>query len=248
VKANDKSLPMAATEAARIQAVYGHYDADPRTLAKWDVRNPGNVCMWEEFTRATLGLLTHEGVHVNGARFLDVGCGWGTILGWLAEHGAKPAELYGVDLLENRITQARANHPAINFSIADARHLPFPGHFFDVILCVNFFGSILDHTLAAAIAIELRRVMTPAGMIIWCDLRYRNPWNPSVRGYTRRAIRGLFPGCQVALRSITLFPPIARRLGPFAPALYPMLARVPSLCVRHHGVIRLSATAASMTR
>jgi ubiquinone/menaquinone biosynthesis C-methylase UbiE len=162
-------------------------------------------------------------------------------LGWLTERGAKPGKLYGVDLLEGRIAQARVNYPDINFSFADARHLAFPKHFFDVILCVNFFGSILDQTLAAAIAVELRRVMKPAGMIIWCHLRYRNPWNPNVRGYTRGAIRKLFPDCQVALRSITLLPPIARRLGPSAPALYPMLARIPLLCVRHHGMIRLNA-------
>ena len=227
-------------EVARVRAVYARYAANPRKLANWDVRNPGNACMWEEFQEATLALLTHEGIHLDGASFLDVGCGWGAILGWLAERGAKPTKLYGVDLLEDRIAQARENYPDINFSFGDARHLAFPNHFFDVILCVNFFSSILDQTLAAAVAVELQRVMKPTGIITWCDLRYRNPWNPSVHAYTRQAIRRLFSGCRVVLRSITLLPPIARRLGPSAPVLYPMLARIPLLCVRHHGVIRLN--------
>jgi 2-polyprenyl-3-methyl-5-hydroxy-6-metoxy-1,4-benzoquinol methylase len=227
-----------ASEAERVRAVYRHYAADPHIVAKWSAQNFANTIMWEEVTGAIPSLMSENGIALGEAAVLDAGCGLGSVLGRLAREGARPGKLYGVDLLEERISQARAAYPQINFSCADARHLEFPNHFFDVILSINLFGSILDDTVAEAVAGELQRVVKPTGLIIWSDLRYRNPQNPDVRGYGRTKIQKLFPGCRLRLRPITVVPPLARRLGRMAPALYPVLARVPFLCVRHFGTIR----------
>ena len=45
----------------------------------------------------------------------------------------------------------------------------------------------------------------------------------------RRELIRLFPGCGMRARSLTLLPPLTRRLGRWTEALYPILARVPFL-------------------
>lgn len=235
---DSKPFHVADREPERIRTVYAGYGADPRIRAKWNPHNPGNILMREEFDHAVLALLARSGVRLAEARILDVGCGSGATLQWLAQRGAQRRLLYGVDLREDPITLARKNIPGTNLLCADARWLSFPDHTFDVIICNNIFGSILDQAAAAAVAGEIRRVVKSSGLIIWCDSRYRNPWNPSVRGYSAREVRRFFPGFRVELRSITVLPPMARRLGRLTRALYPVLARIPFLRVRYLGLIR----------
>ena len=235
---DNKPFPVADPEVERIRGVYARYDADPSTRAKWDPRNRANALMREEFNSGVLAILAHAGLRVSEVRILDVGCGSGALLHWLVQSGAQRHLLYGVDLREDQIELARANGPGINLLCADARRLSFAEHFFDVIICNNVFGSILDRAVADAVATEVRRVVKPRGLIVWCESRYRNLWNPNVRGYTSREIRRCFPGCRIELRSITVLPPLARRLGRLTPTLYPMFARIPFLRVRYLGTIR----------
>ncbi len=225
-------------EVARIRAVYAGYQADPSTMAKWDPRNRGNALMREELNAAMLSFLMRGGVRLDEARILDVGCGSGGTLSWLAQCGARAERLYGVDLRDDQIVLARQRDPRMRLSCGDARQLPFTDHFFDVVLCNVVFSSILDPGVAAAVSAELRRVLKPTGMIIWCDARYRNPWNPNVRGYTPREIRRLFPGCRIDLRSITVLPPLVRRLGRLTGVLYPLLSRLPMLRVKYLAAIQ----------
>jgi ubiquinone/menaquinone biosynthesis C-methylase UbiE len=197
--------------------------------------------MWEEATARIPSLLRDAGMRLDEATILDVGCGWGSVLGRLVQYGARPERLYGVDVQQERIAQAQAQYPGMNLRYADAQHLGFASQWFDAILCINLFGSILDGLVAQTVAAEVRRVVRPTGVIIWCDIRYPNPWNPNVRGYSRQRIRRLFPSCRIALHPITVLPPLARRLGRWTPVFYPRLARMSFLCVRYLGTIRPGA-------
>jgi 2-polyprenyl-3-methyl-5-hydroxy-6-metoxy-1,4-benzoquinol methylase len=112
----DSAVPSRAgadAEVARIRAVYAGYTADPRAMAKWDPRNRGNVLMREELNAATLSLLAREGVRLDEARVLDVGCGSGGTLGWLAQRGAHVECLYGMDLRDDQIELARQRAPVV---------------------------------------------------------------------------------------------------------------------------------------
>jgi len=48
-------------------------------------------------------------------RILDVGCGTGSLLGWFHERGVLPENLFGVDLLPDRIKIARETFPDFTF-------------------------------------------------------------------------------------------------------------------------------------
>ncbi len=168
---------------------------------------------------------------------LEVGCGTGGTLAGLLELEARPEDLYGVDLLADRIATAKQSYPGINFQCANAEQLDFPDSSFDLVLLFTVFSSILDVRMAQNAANEVSRVLLPGGAVLWYDFRYDNPRNPNVRGMKLKRIRGLFPGMGVHLRSLTPLPPIVRRLSRLTPLLYPLLAALPPLRTHYIGLL-----------
>jgi len=209
------------TEADRIVSAYRR----PRNVSQWDAGNPGNQAILAERRALTRRLLPK----LEGKRILEVGSGHGSELAWMVELGASRANLVGVDLLPERVEAARAAHPDIDFRVANGEHLDFPDASFDLVMAFTLFTSILDPKMAAGVAAEMRRVLKPGGGLRWYDFRYDNPFNRHVRGVDEAEVRRLFPGFTGELRSLTLIPQVARRLGPLTAAAYPRLAAVPPL-------------------
>src|SRR5262249_35335487 len=143
--------------------------------------------------------------------------------------GADPAFLYGVDLLADRVEEARARNPGVRIECTSAETLGFADGELDLVAAVTLFSSILDPPMAARVAAESRRVLRPGGAVLWYDFRYRNPRNPNVRGMGAGEIRALFPNLRAVLRPLTVLPPLARRLGRLTPLCYPVLAHMPLL-------------------
>jgi trans-aconitate methyltransferase len=61
-----------------------------------------------------------------GEKILDVGCGTGHLSAKIAAAGA---HVTGIDFSSEMITQARTEHPAIHFEVADARALKYHNEF-----------------------------------------------------------------------------------------------------------------------
>lgn len=221
-------------EQERIRRVYATYGADPREIAKRDARNLGLRAIVEERRSALLEFLAaDELLPLTGKRILDIGCGNGDELAWLCEQSADPALCLGVDLLADRIEQARAAHPEIRFACADARALEAEDGSFDLVVANVVFSSILDWEVATALALEMRRVLAGSGALVWYDSRYPNPWNPNVRRYRLRELEQLFPGFRGRRRSLTLVPQLARGLAPHSTRLVRLLSAVPLLRTRN---------------
>ena len=217
--------------------VYREYR--PTVSQRWRPDNSGNAAILAELERRVVSVLRRAGlVPLAGRRILDVGCGYGHFLGLFRTLGAAPSDLHGVDLLPERIELARARHPDLEFTIGNGEELPYPDGTFDLVLLFSVLTSILDRGVQANLAAEARRVLRPGGAILWYDLRYDNPWNPHVRGLRRREVTRLFPDLSPALKTTTLLPPLARRLGPFTPVLYPLLVRLPFLRTHQLGLLR----------
>ncbi len=227
---------MNRSEEERIRGVYSYYDATASEQRKRDKANPGNVRNTAERLRVFAAMLAALPVPLEQARILDVGCGRGDLLAWLRAQGASAPNLAGVDLLESRVAEARAAYPEIRFEAANAESLPFPSGSFDAAACTTLFSSILDADVAGQVAAEVSRVLAPRSAILWYDLRYPNPSNPNVRGVRASEIARLFPGFRLDLRSATLLPPLARRLGNFG-ALHCALAALPPLRSHLVGVL-----------
>ena len=224
--------------AARIEAVYSHYDAAPAEQRKRDAANPGNAAIARDRDLRIEHLLTGLCGDLSAVRVLDVGCGRGSLLAWLAARGARIENLHGIDLLDDRISDARGMHPRLDLRCADARHLPYGDQSIDLIICSTVFSSVIEEDVAGQIAAEVRRVLAPGGAVLWYDVRMPNPGNPNTVAMTRARIRRLFPGLRDELRSATLLPPLARRLGPLTFLLYRPLAATPFLRSHYLGLLR----------
>ena len=220
------------TEAERIARAF--QDLEARAGSRWDSANPGNQAILAERRRWMSRLL---GLSLSGKRILEVGSGAGGELAWLVSMGAAPGDLVGVDLLPDRVAAARQAHPGIRFDVGNAEQLEFADGSFDLVVALTVFSSILDASMQRNVAREMARVLRPGGDVLWYDVRYDSNSNPNVKAVPAARVRDLFPSLQVKLQSITLLPPLARRLGPLVP-LYPALAAVPPLRSHLIGLLR----------
>jgi SAM-dependent methyltransferase len=217
-------------EAARLRKVYREYDSDLATRDRWG-DNIGNRLMLAERDNAVATILRASGLLPwPGGRVLEIGCGSGRNLALLQRLGIPTSALTGVDLIPERIEQARSRLPDVALECADATDLPYESGTFRLILLFTVTSSILDRGVASRLAAEVRRLLMNGGGVLWYDMRVGNPRNPNVRGVNRNEIEALFPDYSIAtLRSITLLPPMARQVGRFVPWLYRPLAALPIL-------------------
>jgi SAM-dependent methyltransferase len=231
----------ARPEVDRIRDVYRAYARDGAPGGRWSRENPGNRAIVRERRRALGDLFAAGRPPLDRARILEIGCGNGDVLADLVGLGARAEHLHGLDLLPDLIETARRTHPAIRFDVGNAEALALPGASVDYVLLFTVVTSILDGAMAERLAREVDRVLVPGGAVVWYDFRVDNPWNRHVRGVGRRAIRALFPAYDAHLRSLTVLPQLARRLGPATPWLYPLLARLPPLRTHYLGRLRKPA-------
>lgn len=224
----------AEPEAERMVRVFREYDAS--AWARWNPENRGNrrieVHRWERLWPL---FVRHEFLPLGGLHILDVGCGSGQFIEALLGFGARPEHCVGVDLIPERIQQGRRAHPTVRFVCCDAKHLELPDATFDLVGASTLFSSILNG--ADAVAREIARVLKPGGAIVWYDFRYDNPRNPHVRGIPKHGVRRLFPGFAIYLRTTTLLPPLARRMGRLTGPLYPLLSLIPLLRTHYVGLL-----------
>ena len=95
-----------------------------------------------------------------GMRVLDLGCGVGHLLAWLARHA--PATYHGVDLSLNSIRAARAA-AGVDVAVGDAGRLPFCDAIYDRVICNGSAHHLPDVPAAFH---EIRRVLRPGGGLV----------------------------------------------------------------------------------
>lgn len=169
---------------------------------------------------------------------LEVGCGRGSHLIESAQWGANPRDLAGIDLLDNRIKDARKFLPGADIRCGDAQNLPWDNNSFDVVTQFTVFTSILDPRVKKTIASEMFRVLKPNGLILWYDFRYNNPRNKNVKGIEAQEIQSLFPTCQIKFQKTTLAPPLARVVVPVSWIVALVLEKMPVLCTHYLAAIK----------
>ena len=228
-------------EVERIKQVYGRYQGDAHIQAQWDNQNPGNQAVLAERQTKMGKLLQKHGFYpLRGLKVLEVGCGSGNVLARLTDLGAFPDDLYGVDLLPERIAAAKQKYPDIHFDCVNGEQLEFADGAFDLVLVFTVFSSILDQSMAHNVAREISRVLKPGGTLLWYDFRFNNPRNAHVQGMGRQHIQQLFPTHHTHLQTITVLPPLVRRLGRWSTQLYPLLAYIPWLRTHYIGLLQKS--------
>jgi len=131
-------------EIERIRNVYKRRkEAVPSS--RYSIFDIANLFIFQRREWELISILKREGItSLKDKRILDVGCGGGRELINLIRYGATPENLFGIDLLEDRITEAKSLHPSVNFTLGDASVLPYPDKYFDIVIQFTVFTSILD--------------------------------------------------------------------------------------------------------
>lgn len=187
--------------------------------------------MVQERQRAMLALFARVGLADLGAlRLLEVGCGSGGNLLELLRLGFRPEHLAGIELLPERLAQARARLPAaLALHGGDATTIALPAAAQDIVFVSTVFSSLLDDAFQQRLADTMWGWLRPGGGLLWYDFTVDNPRNPDVRGVPLARVRQLFPQGTLQARRVTLAPPIARRVVRWHPALYTAVNIIPGL-------------------
>ncbi|MEX0972462.1 MAG: class I SAM-dependent methyltransferase [Solirubrobacterales bacterium] len=207
----------------------------------WSLANPGNRAARAELTAALLDA-AEEPIRGPGA-LLDCGCGSGWLLEALAGAGIEPRRLHGVEPDSARREAARGRVPGAEIIAADATALPFADSAFAAVFFVVSLSSMgAAPTVRAALA-EGQRVLGPGGLLAIYEPRLPNPLNRDVRLLRRADLRaaGVTP---TETHSLTLLPPLGRRLGRLTGALHPVLLRLAPLRSHRLAVHRKQGTPA----
>jgi SAM-dependent methyltransferase len=192
----------------------------------WSAANPGNAAARRELF-AAIQTVASEQIR-GGGDLLDCGCGTGWLLESLAAAGVAPGRLHGVDLDPERAAAAARRVPGAAVRIADARSLPYADGTFAAAFHVVSLSSAGSATAVREALAEGRRVLAPGGVLVVYEPRLPNPFNRR----TRRLRRADFAAAGLAVsevRSLTLLPPLGRRLGRLTARLHPRLSRWPPL-------------------
>ena len=224
------------TEEIRIRTAYAKRQKGD---ARYSWFNRAQLFMVQERERQLLSLLEQRGfASLETKKILEIGCGTGAWLREFIKWGARPENIVGVDLLSDRIAEAKKLCPeAVQVHCGSAAALAFPSDTFDLVLQSTVFTSVLDSSMKQQIASEMLRVVKNDGCILWYDYCVNNPWNSDVRGVKKREISQLFPGCRIKLQRITLVPPLVRLLAPYSWLACYVLGKIPWLCTHYMGLI-----------
>lgn len=142
----------------------------------------------EEESRREVGAILELLGLPEGARVLDLPCGWGrhTLLLPEAGQAAFGADL-SVDLLRRAVAGADEKGLPNRFAAADVRYLPFRDESFDAVLNVfTSLGLFLDDREDIRALAEARRVLRPGGQFLLesmhrddvvCTYAERDRWN-----------------------------------------------------------------------
>ena len=226
-----------------IERIKGVYEQRKETIPaqRYSLFDPANLFIVQRRDFEILNAFKRTGItSFQDRKILDVGCGAGSELRNFVRYGAKPANLYGIDLLPDRIEAAKSISPNINFECGSAESLPYEKDYFDIVIQFTVFTSILDNNMKKNIAAEMVRVLKPGGLILWYDYHMNNPKNTDVRGVRKKEVYELFPDCDIHLKRVTLAPPVARVLAPYSWLACYLLEKVPLLRTHYLGIIRKS--------
>ena len=100
-------------EIDRLRQMYAtQYNPDPQDRNYiWHPLNPISIYYRQAQERAIADLLRRNELSLPNLNVLDIGCGNGGLLRFLASLGIPPKQLNGIDLMDYRITMARQLAP-----------------------------------------------------------------------------------------------------------------------------------------
>lgn len=209
---------------------YGDYYGK-KGLDRNDLRTNRGVLLQIMATEASLVRAAYDiSLPLHAARILDVGCGGAGDLYQLLRLGVRAENTTGIDILPDRVANARSLYPHATFVEGDASRMDFADDAFDLVFESTMFATLPDDELSADIAREMIRVCRPGGYLLLVDWWMPKPGDTNYKALTPKRLRQLFGvGGATTLCTVqrgALVPPLGRFLSKHLPSLYFPIAKV----------------------
>jgi ubiquinone/menaquinone biosynthesis C-methylase UbiE len=232
-------------ELKRARGVYEARAADQSYTRLYSSFAPSNLLTIQNREWIIADLLRRSGLwSLADLDILDVGCGSGGELRRMTAVGADPARCVGIDLMPERLEQAKRILPAARFEVGSAHQLPFPDASFDLVSQFVVFSSVIHHAMRQAIAREMIRVLRPDGRILWYDMRSIKP-AANLVPIDLAELKSLFPGCSMTVRSATLSWRPSHLLAPKSRVAAILMEKLPPARSHYIALIRTGGAAAA---
>ncbi|MEO8245842.1 MAG: class I SAM-dependent methyltransferase [Chloroflexota bacterium] len=182
--------PQIERDEARVIKEYRRREDDEHLAAYYRRVGPALAALNERRRHRLASLLNTIGVP-RETRVLDVGCGDGGDLHYLATKGWDPNLLAGVDVFPASISRAARMLPEAQIEVANAAALPFDDGSFDATIQCTVLSSIVDAAVRFAVVEEMFRVTRAGGVVISWDMKAGGS-NPHLVGIDQMEIARLF--------------------------------------------------------
>lgn len=117
--------------------------------------------------------LRGRGIDLAEEKILDVGCGKGDLTRYFTDLFLNPGAIYGMDLSQYRITQARSLHPAINYFVDDIVQMKntniFEDTSFGLVTAADVFMHLNTEEQLICSLENIHRLLKEGGIFIWYD-------------------------------------------------------------------------------
>ncbi|MBI1198420.1 MAG: methyltransferase domain-containing protein [Phenylobacterium sp.] len=124
-------------------------------------------------------------------RLLDVGCGTGAYVAWMAREGW---DAHGIDFDADAVATAR-RYPGVDARVGDLASQKYPDDHFDAVVLSNVIEHLLD---PQGVFDECRRILAPGGRLVMItpnvDALGHKLFGPDWRGLEPPRHLFLFPG------------------------------------------------------
>lgn len=120
-------------------------------------------------------------------------------------------------------TRRPPGFPGPTSAVGDALALPYGDAAFSLVTCIVVLGSIAGRARVVQALEEGARVLAPGGQLLVYEPRYPNPLNRHTALVPLDVLDEAL-GAPALRQTLTVIPPLARRLGPLTGRLYPRLA------------------------
>jgi ubiquinone/menaquinone biosynthesis C-methylase UbiE len=179
---------------------------------KWDIRaETFDEKRFDYFRYMQKKLISTVNLQKN-TNFLDLGCGTGWAVSYVATLLKGQGSFIGIDISGRMIEKAKENTlglKSIRFYRASSEELPLENDFFDNVICTNSFHHYLNPVKALT---EVYRVLRQKGRIYildvtaddffikWIDRRFRKKEKEHVKFYSTTEYKSMFS--QIGLKYI----------------------------------------------